>query len=194
MTDRPNTNKDLPCQTPPLVFAFTDATSIVKTYDLTSVKGIRVGAAALDRETLARFRDVIPGCDMIQGYGLTETTAIVTATHRDDVVFGSCGYPLPGFELRLIDADGEVIQEHDSPGELIIRGGSIVPGYLGDEKASKAMLTPDGWLRTGDLCEFRKSPSGHSHMFVIDRIKELIKVHVSKAYPPCLSNRHFSEY
>lgn len=118
---------------------------------------------------------------MIQGYGLTETTAIVTATHRDDVVFGSCGYPLPGFELCLIDSHGQIVDDYECPGELLIRGGSIVPGYYGDDAASKAMLTPDGWLRTGDLCEFRKGSSGHVHMFVVDRIKELIKVHVRGA-------------
>lgn len=166
-------------QTPTLVFAFTDATSIVKTYDLSSVKGIRVGAAALDRGTLECFQDILPGRDMIQGYGLTETTAIVTATHPDDVVFGSCGYPLPGVELCIVDPEDNAINEHDCSGELLIRGGSIVPGYYGDDKASKEMLTDDGWLRTGDLVEFRKSPKGFSHVFIIDRIKELIKVQVS---------------
>jgi long-subunit acyl-CoA synthetase (AMP-forming) len=52
-------------------------------------------------------------------------------------------------------------------------------GYLDNEAETKNMLSADGWLRTGDLAEFRLSPQGHSHLFFIDRVKELIKVRVS---------------
>lgn len=167
----------------------TNAASIVKQYDLSSVKGIAVGAAALTKETLERFSNLLPGCYFIQGYGLTEATCIISATYRDDIVFGSCGYLLPGIQARLIGEDGHGIAEHDRPGELVIRGPNVVPGYYEHEAAMKEMLTEDGWLRTGDLVEMRKSPNGHSHLFIVDRIKELIKVHVSRAITsiPCES-------
>lgn len=51
-------------------------------------------------------------------------------------------------------------------------------GYLDDAKATKEAFTEDGWLRTGDLMEFRKSDGGHEHLFIVDRVKELIKVRV----------------
>lgn len=116
---------------------------------------------------------------MLQGYGLTESTCIVTITHRDDNMFGSVGHVLPGNQVRLVDSDGNLIGEGGGPGELHVRGPSVVPGYMGNEAATREMRTPDGWLRTGDLIEFREGPSGHKQLFVIDRIKELIKVRVS---------------
>lgn len=130
-----------------------------------------------------RIQDILPGCHMIQGYGLTESTCIVTVTHRDDNMFGSVGHVLPGNQVRLVDADGNPVGEGGGPGELQVRGPSVVPGYMGNEAATREMRTADGWLRTGDLIEFREGPGGHKQLFVIDRIKELIKVRVSLRRP-----------
>jgi long-subunit acyl-CoA synthetase (AMP-forming) len=88
---------------------------------------------------------------------------------------------MPGTQARLIGLDGQDIDSHNCPGELVIRGPSVVPGYFDNDAAMAEMLTDDGWLRSGDLVEMRKSSNGHTHLFVIDRIKELIKVHVSLA-------------
>lgn len=70
--------------------------------------------------------------------------------------------------------DGRPIAEHDSPGGLVIRMPSIVPGYHTGETSTQDMLTSDGWSQTGDLVEFRKSAESYSHVLVIDRIRELI--------------------
>ena len=128
---------------------------------------------------IERIQDILPGCHMMQGYGMPEATCLVTVTHRDDNMFGSVGHVLPGNQVRLVDADGNLIGEDGGPGELHVRGPCVVPGYIGNETATREMRTPDGWLRTGDLIEFRKGPNGHKQLFVIDRIKELIKVRVS---------------
>jgi long-subunit acyl-CoA synthetase (AMP-forming) len=161
-----------------MIVAMTKAADVLKQYDLKSVNSVVFGASPLSMETISFFSDLLSGCSFLQGYGLTETCCIVTFTSPDDAVFGSCGNLLPGVEARLIDKNGQEISQHNCPGELFIRSPSVVLGYYGNEEASKNMLTDDGWLRTGDLVEFRQSPEGHSHLFVIDRLKELIKVRV----------------
>jgi long-subunit acyl-CoA synthetase (AMP-forming) len=110
--------------------------------------------------------------------GLTESTAVISHTSTSDVLYGSCGSLLPGYEARLIAPDGTEIHEYDQPGELVVKGPTIVLGYLNNEAATKETFTDDGWLRTGDEAVIRKSEKGYEHIFVVDRIKELIKVKV----------------
>ena len=72
------------------------------------------------------------------------------------------------------------ITTYDTPGELVVRSPSIVLGYLNNEKATKETFV-DGWMRTGDEAVIRVSPNGKEHVFIVDRIKELIKVKVRGA-------------
>ena len=91
--------------------------------------------------------------------------------------FGSSGCLIPGFAARLVTPTGEDIDEYDRAGELLLRSPSIVLGYYKNEKANKE--TFDGpWLRTGDEAMFCKRKTGNEHLWIIDRIKELIKVKV----------------
>lgn len=104
---------------------------------------------------------------------------MVCSTVPGDIVLGSCGYLLPGFEARLVSHDGKEITEYNTRGELVVRSLSVVPGYLNNEKASKETFR-DGWLHTGDEAEIRVSPKTNlEHIWIVDRIKELIKVKVS---------------
>lgn len=109
--------------------------------------------------------------------GLTETSTVVTATHFDDIVFGSSGWIVPGAEARIVTPDGKEVTSYDTPGELWIRSPSVVLGYLNNEKATKETFS-DGWMHTGDEAIIRKSPKGIEHVYIVDRIKELIKVKV----------------
>jgi long-subunit acyl-CoA synthetase (AMP-forming) len=109
--------------------------------------------------------------------GLTETSTVVTSTHFDDIVLGSSGWLVPGVEARIVTPDGVEVTEYDTPGELWIKSPSVVLGYLGNEKATKETFT-DGWMHTGDEAVIRKSPKGIEHVYIVDRIKELIKVKV----------------
>ena len=158
--------------------------SMLKDYDLGCVKFALVGSSSLGKDTIAKACALLPNCNLCQGYGLTEATCAICVTPRDDFMLGSCGALFPGNQARLLDSSGNDVEDFDMPGELIVRGPSVVPGYLDNEVAMRESLTGDGWLRTGDLVEMRKSPKGNSHIFIIDRIKELIKVHVS--LPPHL--------
>ena len=103
---------------------------------------------------------------------------MVCSTGYEDVWLGSCGSLIPGVKAKIISAEGKEITEYDQPGELVVHSPSVVLGYLNNEKANKETFI-DGWMRTGDEAVIRKSPQGHEHVFIVDRIKELIKVKVS---------------
>lgn len=80
-------------------------------------------------------------------------------------------------EARLMSPEGNEIKAYDKPGELVVRSPSVVLGYLKNEAASKETFR-DGWMWTGDVAVVRKSPNGNEHIWIVDRIKELIKVKV----------------
>ncbi|GME25289.1 AMP-dependent synthetase/ligase [Neofusicoccum parvum] len=173
---------------PAMIVAMTKASAVVKKYDLSSVKIAAVGASPLSREVVEAFAELVPGGRIIQGYGLTEAGAIVTFTNADDLALGSCGSLYPGFEARLVDESGRDVEKHGQPGELLIRSPSIMMGYFGNDAATRETLTDDGWLRTGDLGEFRVTKNGHDHLFIVDRVKELIKVRGLQVAPAELEN------
>jgi long-subunit acyl-CoA synthetase (AMP-forming) len=115
--------------------------------------------------------------------GLTETCTVVCMTSVSDIWLGSCGSLLPEFKAKLISVDGTEVTGYNQPGELVVQSKSVVLGYLNNEKANKETFIEDTdgngrWMRTGDEAEIRKSPSGNEHIFIVDRIKELIKVKV----------------
>lgn len=114
--------------------------------------------------------------------GLTEASTTICFTPGHDIVLGSVGSLLPGFEAKLIAPDGTEITENDVPGELVVRSPSISPGYYNDAETT-AQTFVDGWLRTGDEAMVCKSPNGHEHVFITDRIKELIKVRGQQVSP-----------
>ena len=95
----------------------------------------------------------------------------------DDMWLGSSGTLVPGFEARLVSPQGEEVTEHDKEGELWLKSPSIVIGYLKNETANKSTFERP-WLKTGDMAVFRRSPSGSDHLWIVDRLKELIKVKV----------------
>jgi acyl-CoA synthetase (AMP-forming)/AMP-acid ligase II len=173
-------------------------------YDLSPVREIHSGAAVLGAETSSellkqypnwvirnvygkfrptgivdsRSRDARLRCDNSSYAGLTETSSGVSATAFDDVWLGSSGCFIPGVEARLVSPDGKEITEYNTPGELVVRSPSVVLGYLDDEKATNETFK-DGWVYTGDEVMIRLSPKNTEHVFIVDRIKELIKVKVS---------------
>ena len=73
--------------------------------------------------------------------------------------------------------EGNEITAYNQPGELVVKSPSVVLGYLNNDKANNETFQ-DGWMRTGDEAVVRKSPKGNEHIFIVDRIKELIKVKV----------------
>ena len=156
---------------PPILLALAKH-PLVASYDLSALELIGSGAAPLDAG-LGRACAERLGCPVVQGYGLTETTTAVSSTAGAPLGPrpGSVGVLLPDTEARIVDpASGQELGTGE-PGELWVRGPQVMRGYLNAELATAAVLDPDGWLRTGDLC--RVDPDGY--LFVVDRVKELIK-------------------
>ncbi|KZL65715.1 phenylacetyl-CoA ligase [Colletotrichum tofieldiae] len=165
---------------PSMITAITKAISLVNRYDLSSVRTVVTAASPLKQETSALFSQLFPNCSLIQAYGLTEVSVMLTLTDMDDMMHGSSGCLLPAVEARLVDRGGSDIHEYHRAGELWVRTPGIMLDYLNNEEATREMITKDGWLRTGDLVEIRLSPKGNEHVFIVDGIKELIKVGVSR--------------
>jgi long-chain acyl-CoA synthetase len=137
------------------------------------------GAAPLDAEVLdgmcKRFGVVVH-----EGYGLTEAAPIVTTSviGRREPAAGSIGPPLPGVDVRLVDADGSDVLPGD-PGEIWVRGPNVFPGYWQDPDATARALTGDGWLRTGDVAV----SDDDGELSLVDRAKDLVIVSGFNVYP-----------
>ncbi|KAG9228505.1 hypothetical protein BJ875DRAFT_508466 [Amylocarpus encephaloides] len=166
---------------PPIIIQLTKNQKVCSQYDLSSVHGLFTGAAPLGAETAEELQKVYPSWKIKQGYGLTETCTVVCGTPEHDIWFGSSGSLIPGFTAKIMSPDGTEISGYDQPGELVVQSPSVVLGYLSNEKANRETFIADTdgkgrWMRTGDEAVVRKSPNGHEHIFIVDRIKELIKV------------------
>jgi long-subunit acyl-CoA synthetase (AMP-forming) len=126
---------------------------------------------------MVSFRNLTLSTFTNQLIGLTETCTVVCSTSPDDIWFGSSGSLLPGIECKIVTVEGVEVTGYDQPGELLVKGPAVVLGYLNNDKANTETFQ-DGYMRTGDEAVIRKGPSGHEHVFIVDRIKELIKVKV----------------
>lgn len=147
-------------------------------FDLSSVSNLYTGAAPLGPETVDEYLKIYPSVTIKQAYGLTETSTVVCSTHPKDFFLGSSGCLIPGAEVRILSPEGQEITSYDTPGELVVRSPSVVLGYLNNDKATKETFR-DGWMHTGDEAVVRQNPETKSeHIFIVDRIKELIKVKV----------------
>ncbi|KAJ2904879.1 uncharacterized protein MKZ38_006920 [Zalerion maritima] len=147
--------------------------------DLSSVRVLYTGAAPMGIQTLADTQRLWPDWKIGQGYGMTETSTIICTTSEHDIFIGSSGSIIPNTRGKIMGFDGKEVTTHDTPGELWAQGPSVVLGYLNNEKANAETFVWDHdgrWIKTGDEVVVSKAPSGNEHLFIVDRIKELIKV------------------
>ncbi|KAI1466557.1 acetyl-CoA synthetase-like protein [Daldinia caldariorum] len=164
---------------PPIVIQMLRNLELCAKYDLSSVRMVYTGAAPLGAETHEDMIKAFPFLNVGQGYGMTETSTVITSTGENDVMIGTSGCLAPACRAKLIGEDGKEITEYEKPGELWVQSPSVTLGYLNNEKAtSEAYVWDDDgrWMRTGDVAVVRKSPAGYEHIAVVDRLKELIKV------------------
>jgi long-chain acyl-CoA synthetase len=162
----------------PPMFAALAGVADAKGTELASVRLAVSGAAALPPATAEAFeaRFATP---VWEGYGLTEASPVVTSSVvGGELKAGSVGVPLPDVELRLIDDDGEDALVGD-PGEVWVRGPNVFLGYWGDSEATASVLTPDGWLRTGDVAV----ADDDGYLYLVDRAKDLIIVSGFNVFP-----------
>jgi acyl-CoA synthetase (AMP-forming)/AMP-acid ligase II len=165
---------------PPPVMAALAGHPAVDDRDLSSVELVVAGGAPVPAEIARAVGERLPGAVVRLGYGLTETAATATAPDRElAVTSGSVGRAMPSTELRVVDPATGADLGPDEPGELWVRGPQTMAGYLHRPDATAAMIDADGWLRTGDLVVIDEE----GQVFVVDRLKELIKVNAFQVAP-----------
>lgn len=161
---------------PPMYIAWVN-TPTLGDYDLSSLRSVSSGAAALPREVLRRFRE-ITGVEIQEGYGLTETAPVAhsnaAAPHAKP---GTIGRPLPGVEARVVDDnDNDVPQGQE--GEIILRGENVTSGYWRRPEDSAEALR-GGWFHTGDIA----TVDDDGYYTIVDRKKDMINAGGFKVWP-----------
>ncbi len=172
---------------PPTVFQSILAHPDLASFDLSSIRSAVTGAAVVPEEVIRRMRSELHIPDIVTGYGLTETTGTISVCYHADspeVVAGTCGHPLDGVEVRIVDDDGADVEPGTS-GELWARGFNVMAGYLDDPDGTAEAITPDGWLKTGDIGVI--DADGRIH--ITDRKKEMFIVGGFNAYPAEIESR-----
>ncbi|MBT8165097.1 MAG: 4-coumarate--CoA ligase family protein [Acidimicrobiia bacterium] len=153
---------------PPIVLALAKH-PLVDQFDLSSLRTVFSGAAPLGAELAAEASARI-GCEVVQGYGLTETSPVTHATPPGQFRPGSIGVAISNTECRVVDPDGNDLGVGED-GEIWIRGPQVMKGYLNNPGATAATVDEDGWLHTGDIGHI----DADDHWYIVDRLKELIK-------------------
>ena len=153
---------------PPIVLGLAKHPAVDQ-FDLSSLRKVFCGAAPLGGD-LAEEASTRIGCAVVQGYGMTELSPVSHATAGDDAKPGSNGITVPNTECRIVDADNQDVAP-GAEGELLVRGPQVMTGYLNNDEATKATIDEDGWLHTGDVARIDED----GHMYIVDRVKELIK-------------------
>ena len=154
--------------------------AVVDAYDLSALRYLTVGAAPVSADVLRTTATRI-GCMLIQGYGMTELCGVshVTTDDPDEMVTGTVGWLLPNTACKVVDVTSGSELGPGQSGEICIRGPQIMRGYLNRPEATRAMISADGWLRTGDIGYL----DAQGRCYVVDRIKELIKYNAYQVAP-----------
>ncbi len=146
--------------------------------DFSSLSIAASGGSALQKAVAMKWK-AITGKTLIEAYGLTETSPVVTCNPTDLVEFnGSCGVPIPSTEVAIKDE-----QDDDLPigeaGELCVRGPQVMKGYWNKPDETAKVMTSNGFLRTGDIATMDEN----GFVRIVDRKKDMINVSGFKVYP-----------
>lgn len=142
----------------------------VEEYDLAELRHVFCGAAPLAPALVGEFERRVPSAQLLEGYGLTESSGIATGTPPGQRRLGTVGRPVPGVGIRIVDDLGaDLPTGHD--GEILLRGDNVTAGYWRNaESDAAAGAVHDGWLRTGDIGHL----DADGYLSVVDRKKDLI--------------------
>jgi long-chain acyl-CoA synthetase len=146
--------------------------------DFSRVKFALGGGMAVQRAVAERWQRQV-GIPLIEGYGLTEASPVVSANPLDNTEYtGSIGLPRPSTDVTLRAADGQP-SAADEPGELCVRGPQVMQGYWNRPDETAKVLDADGWLHTGDIARI----DDNGYVYIVDRKKDMILVSGFNVYP-----------
>jgi acyl-CoA synthetase (AMP-forming)/AMP-acid ligase II len=156
---------------PPILLGLSKS-PVVANYKLPKLKTIFSGAAPLGEDLTRACMERI-GCDVRQGYGMTETSPVTHSSPSDSALikFGSVGVCAPNTESKIVSLETGESLGRNVNGEVCVRGPQVMKGYLNRPEATAQTIDTDGWLHTGDI----GYADDEGHFFIVDRAKELIK-------------------
>ena len=128
-------------------------------------------------DSVANDWQQLTGCVVSEGYGMTESSPVISMNPSGFEKLGSAGIPIPGTEIKVID-DNAVEQEVGGVGELCVRGAQVMAGYWQREEQTAEVIV-DGWLHTGDIV----SVDANGYIKIVDRLKDMIIVSGFNVYP-----------
>jgi acyl-CoA synthetase (AMP-forming)/AMP-acid ligase II len=152
-----------------------------KRFDLSSLRLVVTGAAAVPVELVRRLWSDLGVETVLTAYGLTEATGTVTMCRRGDsaeVISSTSGRAIPDVAVRIVGADG-VEQPRGEPGEVVVRGYNVMQGYFNDAEATDAAIDGDGWLHTGDVGVMGDA----GNVTITDRLKDMYVSGGFNVYP-----------
>jgi long-chain acyl-CoA synthetase len=151
----------------------------LKEVDFSQVRLCISGGMATQAPVAQRWRE-ITGQNICEGYGLSETSPVVTANRLDVKEFtGSIGYPLPSTDVSIRSVDDGRILPVGEPGELCVKGPQVMAGYWNRPEETAKVTTGDGFFRTGDVAVLQADGS----LKIVDRIKDMVLVSGFNVYP-----------
>jgi len=155
----------------------------IEKVDFTALKIVSAGGMAVMKYTAQSWADRT-GTEILEGYGLSETSPVLTSNRPDiERYTGTIGLPLPGTDISLRDDDDKEVPIGE-PGELCAAGPQVMDGYWNDEEGTAAAMTPDGYLRTGDIAVMDEE----GYFRIVDRKKDMILVSAFNVYPNEIEN------
>ncbi|MGJ7459215.1 AMP-binding protein [Halomonas sp. MA07-2] len=135
------------------------------------------GGMALTRSAAERWKGVT-GCEIAEGYGLTETSPVVSFNPVDAIQLGTIGKPVAGTRVKVVDADGNDLP-FGEPGELCVQGPQVMKGYWNRDDETVKVMDDDGWFHTGDIAVLQED----GYIRIVDRKKDMILVSGFNVYP-----------
>ncbi|HLV77100.1 MAG TPA: long-chain fatty acid--CoA ligase [Marinobacter sp.] len=145
--------------------------------DFSGLKLTASGGMALTSDT-AKMWERVTGCEISEGYGMTETSPVVTFNPRSAIQVGTIGLPIPSTLIKAIDDDGREVPVGE-PGELCVKGPQVMRGYWQRPDDTQKSFTEDGYLKTGDIALIQED----GYIRIVDRKKDMIIVSGFNVFP-----------